>query len=241
MVLIRPRLTDFYGISAAQADIDFAIPLLDEDVPLYVDPFLLWRSPSQQDNSLHTALINSFNRQNWLLQKGREKEAVQNLIIASECDEVGLGVSSNRKGKRIGEGTASEILELFRRIPEYRQFGFSHFEEIQLFVDGISRDRVSDIACSFLKSFLIDYTIDQCLKLGIPIEKVRLATLYDYREHQFDRDVEVELPINPETKTPLLLVPKRWLRFVPWIIRSQKRCLEIRLSCGPGSVAAYWR
>jgi hypothetical protein len=64
MALIRPRLTDFHGISAAQADLDFAIPFFDEDVPLYVDPFLLWRSPSQQDNSLHTGLVNSFNRQN---------------------------------------------------------------------------------------------------------------------------------------------------------------------------------
>jgi hypothetical protein len=46
MVLIRPRLTEYYGISAAQAEVDFAIPFLDEDVPLYVDPFLLWRSTS---------------------------------------------------------------------------------------------------------------------------------------------------------------------------------------------------
>jgi hypothetical protein len=217
MALIRPRLTDFHGISAAQADLDFAIPFFDEDVPLYVDPFLLWRSPSQQDNSLHTGLVNSFNRQNWLLQKGREKEAVQNLIVASECDEVGLGVSANRKGKRIGEGTAREILELFRRVPEYGRFGFSHFEEIQLYIDGISRDRISDITCSFLKSFLIDYTIEQCLRLGIPITKVRLTTLYDYKEQRFGQNIDVNLPVNPTSGAPLILVPKRWLRFVPWI------------------------
>jgi hypothetical protein len=215
MALIRPRLTDLYGISAAQADLDFAIPFLEEDVPLYVDPFLLWRSPSQQDNSLHTGLVNSFNRQNWLLHKGRENDAIQNLIIASECDEVGLGVSVKRKGKRIGEGSAREILELFHRVPEYGQYGFTHFEEIQLYVDGISRDRISDITCNFLKSFLIDYTIEQCLKLGIPLGKVRLATLYDYKEQRFNRDIDVELPVNPDSGVPLLLVPKRWLRFVP--------------------------
>src|SRR5580704_2563948 len=99
MALVRPRLTDFHGISAGQAELDFAIPFLDEDVPLYVDPFLLWRSPSQQDNALHTSIINSFNNQNWLLQKKRDDEARNNLILASECDEVGLGLSANRKGK----------------------------------------------------------------------------------------------------------------------------------------------
>lgn len=217
MPLVRPRLTDFYGISAAQAELDFAIPFLEEDIPLYVDPFLLWRSPSQQDNALHTSLVNSFNRQNWLLQKGGEGEAVQNLILASECDEVGMGLSANRKGKRIGEATARDILELFKRVPEYGRFGFTHFEEIQLYIDGISRDRISDITCSFLKSFLIDYTVEQCFKLGIPVTKVRLATLHDYKKQRFIRDVEVELPTNPNTGAPLILVPKRWLRYVPWI------------------------
>ena len=43
MALIRPRLTDYYGISLAQAELDFAIPFLNEDIPLYVDPFLLWK------------------------------------------------------------------------------------------------------------------------------------------------------------------------------------------------------
>ncbi len=217
MALVRPRFTDHYGVSLAQSDLDFAVPLLQEDIPLYVDPFLLWRSPSQQDQALHTALVNSFNRLNWLLQKGRESEAVSNLILASECDEVGLGVSATKKGKRIGNRVAISTLNLFRHIPEYGRYGFSHFEEIQLYVDGISRDRISDIACNFLKSFLVDYTVDQCLGLGIPLTKVVLPTLYDYRKHEFSADVQLDLPVNPETKQPIVLVPKRWLRFVPWI------------------------
>jgi len=199
MALIRPRLTDYFGISSAQADLDFAIPFLDEDIPLYVDPFLLWRSPSQQDQSLHTALTNSFNRLNWLVE------------------EVGLGLSATRKGKRIGRKTAEDTLALFRMIPEYERYGFTHFEEIQLYVDGISKDRISDVACSFLKSFLIDFTIDQCSDLGIPMRKVKIRTLYDYREHKFRQDVEVTLPVSPQNNAPILLVPKRWLRFVPWI------------------------
>ncbi len=69
MPIIRPRLTDYYGIAASQADIDFAIPFLDEDIPLHVDPFLLWRSPSLQDNSLHTTVLQEFNLRFAQLQK----------------------------------------------------------------------------------------------------------------------------------------------------------------------------
>ncbi len=52
-MIVRPRLNDFHNLSFTQEEVDFAIPFLDEDIPLYLDPFLLWKSPSQQDNSLH--------------------------------------------------------------------------------------------------------------------------------------------------------------------------------------------
>ena len=217
MSLVRPRLTDHHGISVAQAEVDFAIPFLDEDIPLYLDPFLLWRSPSQQDQSLHTSLVICFDHLRSLAQKGREAEAVNNLILASECDEVGFGVSAKRRGKRIGAGTANEILALFSHVPEYGKSGFAHFEEIQLYVDGISKDRISDIACNFLKSFLIDFTIDQCHEHGIPLADVRLESLYNYKAQRFDTDTRVELPVRPDSGEPILLVPKRWLRHVPWI------------------------
>jgi len=47
--MINPRITDYHGIYKCQAEIDFAIQSFDEDIPLYLDPFLLWKSPSLQD------------------------------------------------------------------------------------------------------------------------------------------------------------------------------------------------
>ena len=216
-MLISPRLTDFHGITLPQASLDFAIPVFDEDVPLYLDPFLLWKSPSQQDNALHTSLINAFNHLGFLKKNGNEKKAVENLIIASECDEVGLGSSATRKGKRIGEKKALEILELFSQFPAYAANGFRHFEEIQFFINGISKDRISDISCNFIKSFLIDFTIDQCEKLKLPTGNCEIPHLYDYRSNEFVTEQNISLPINPENGKPLIFVPKRWLRFTPWI------------------------
>ncbi|HYW18073.1 MAG TPA: hypothetical protein VE956_01960 [Nodularia sp. (in: cyanobacteria)] len=217
MFLIRPRITDFYDITATQAQLDFAIAFLDEDIPLYVDPFLLWKSPSLQDQALHTTLINAFNYLNFLVQKGKVDEARNNLILASECQEVGLGLSKNRKGVRISANKADEIISIFQKIPEYGKYGFVHFEEIQFYVDGISKDRISDISCNFIKSFLIDYTIQQCEEVGIPLDKTNISTLYEYRKNSFILDKEITLPVNPKTKEPLIFVPKRWLKFSPWI------------------------
>lgn len=215
MSIIRPRLNDYYNLPFTQEEVDFAIPFLDEDIPLYLDPFLLWKSPSQQDNALHTAITNSFNHLGYLTNKGNESEAIKILIKASECYEVGLGDSRRRIGRPIGDKISLEIISLFKDMPQVNKSGFVHFEEVQLFVDQFSKDRVSDIACSFIKSFLIDFTIDQCNKYGIPIENANLE-VYDYRQHKFVQE-NIILPHNTETGTPIIFVPKRWLRFIPWI------------------------
>lgn len=215
MAIIRPRLNDYHNLPFKQEDVDFAIPFLDEDIPLYVDPFLLWKIPSQQDNALHTSVVNSFNQLGHLFVKGNETEAKVILTELTECNEAGLGSSKNRLGKKIGDKTADEILSLFKSVPQINNQGFQHFEEIQLFIDNISKDRISDITCSLIKSFLVDFTIDQCQKIGIPIENCTIS-IYDYKTNKIKKE-ETYLPLNPDNKQPIILIPKRWLRYVPWV------------------------
>jgi hypothetical protein len=216
MTIIRPRLNDYHNLPFTQEEVDFAIPLLDEDIPLYVDPFLLWKSPSMQDNSLHTSIVNSFNYIGQLALKGNEKDARDLLIAISECNEVGMGNSKTRIGKPIGKKTANEILNLYSIVPQINKSGFIHFEEIQLLTDNIAKDRISDFTCSLIKSFLIDFTIEQSEKYGIPLEKIKIESLYDYRSNRIITE-ETYLPCNPSSKIPIIFVPKRWLRFLPWI------------------------
>jgi hypothetical protein len=213
-MIVRPRLNDFYNLPFKQTEVDFAIPFLDEDIPLYLDPFLLWKSPSQQDNSLHASIINSFNYLGNLFLKD-EKIAIQILIEISECDEAGLGNSKTKHGKKIGDKMAKTILSTFRDIPQINKRGFTHFEELQLIIENFSKDRISDIACNFIKSFLVDYTIQQCEEFNIPTELVEFQ-YFDYKKFNLIYE-KTNLPQNPNTKIPILLLPKRWLRFVPWI------------------------
>ncbi len=216
MNIIRPRLTDYFNIPISQDEVDFAIPFLDEDIPLYIDPFLLWKSPSQQDNALHTTLINSFNRLGNEYKKGKHKESIQLLKEISECEEIGLGTSRTKKGLKIGEKTAVEILELHKAINAIGMCGFVHFEEIQLYVNNISKDRISDITSNFLKSFLVDFTQNECRKHAIPMRNHIGVSIYDYRSGTIKFE-DVELPYNPMSNDPIILTPKRWLRYNPWI------------------------
>ena len=216
MSIIKPRLVDYFNIPVTQETVNFAIPFLDEDIPLYLDPFLLWKSPSQQDNALHSILINSFNHLGVLSNKGNITDAKSFLINLSECSEVGLGTGKSKRGLKISEGIAGEIINLFKNIPQIKSGGFSHFEEIQLYVNNISKDRISDIACNLLKSFMIDFTQQECKKYELPMIEFNDMNVYSSKSNRMEKE-NVNLPYNPENNTPIIFVPKRWLRFTPWI------------------------
>jgi hypothetical protein len=213
-MLIRPRLTDHYDLSLTQESADFAIPFLDEDLPLFVDPFLLWKSPALQDQALHTAMIASFNGLRDIARTDRPR-AVDTLVRLSECEEIGLGAGRSRTGRRIGQDVAEGILGLFRDLPDIERAGIGHIEVLQLYIDQISKDRISDFTCGFLKSHLIDYTMVQAQLHQIPVQRTTLE-VYSYTKQVFLRE-ELELPVNPIDGKPILLVPKRWLRYAPWI------------------------
>lgn len=217
IIIIRPRLNDFYNLSFSQADVDFAIPFLEEDIPMYLDPFLLWKSPSIQDTSLHMNLVSSLNQIGQMVNKNRKKEAEQLLIQMSECKETGLGTAKNKIGHKISIKTAEEILQLYKSIPQIKANGIFHSEEIQLFVEGFSKDRLSDLSCNILKSFLIDYTIDQCKKHKVPMSIINRIDVYDHKRNIVINERNVTLPVNPRTNLPIILIPKRWLRYMPWI------------------------
>lgn len=91
-MIIRPRLSDYYNIPLLQSDVDFAIPFMDEDIPLYVDPFLMWKSPSQMDNGQHLSILSGFNELGKMYINGKAEDAIENLVFLSECEEVGLVV-----------------------------------------------------------------------------------------------------------------------------------------------------
>ena len=213
--LVRPRLNDYHGIFLSQAKVDFAIPFLGEDIPLYVDPFRLWQSPSYQDNGLHVLFKSAFNSLGKMYVEGERIKAVEILKRISECNEVGLGNSKSRAGKRIGDSLAKDVLSIYETIPAVNKYGLEHPEIIQLLVNGISKDRVSDIASNMLGSFLIDYTIQECRQYGIPTEKCEIEYL-DVKSMSMKKD-SCELPVNPNTKQVLWLVPKRWLRKSMWL------------------------
>ena len=110
----------------------------------------------------------------------------------------------SRMGLKIGPKTAIDILSLFQDIPQVQKLGFTHFEEVQLLIEGVAQDRISDIACNLLMSFLVDYTIDECKRWSIPTAKSQV-NIYTCKSNQFVAEA-VDLPVNPIPTSGSLVV-----------------------------------
>lgn len=100
---------------------------------------------------------------------------------------------------------------------------------MQLVSLGIGPDRISDMTANLLKMQLVSYTREQCDVWGIPIQRgVPLHHIFDLDTFQW-HDEYVDLPVNPKTEIPILFVPRRIVRVLPWINFEDYERSEFRL------------
>jgi hypothetical protein len=181
---------------------------LDEAIRLALDPLRPWTSPSPQGHTPPTGLVHSFHSLGHLVSKGPKRQAAALLTARSECEEVGLDFSATRAGKRTGEKTAHGVLRSCEAVPQVTAGGGTPSEETPRLMAGVSRGRVSDLACNDLKSFLIDSTTDRCQKLGLPAPAVARPAVSDGRFHRPDESQKVQRPVGPAAGHPVVLGPR---------------------------------
>src|SRR5436309_692765 len=82
---------------------------------------------------------------------------------------------------------------------------------------ALIRPRLTDYHGILMPQAELDFAIHQCHSLGIPTQPLQVQNVYNYRKNSFETQDNVFLPTNPLDGKPLIFVPKRWLRFVPWL------------------------
>jgi hypothetical protein len=210
-----PRAPLLTGVS--QYDVDFVIPRVGIDVPVGIDPFLLYKSRDAEYRRLHDLLLEVFNSGITAVRRGRLEEAAR-ILDFPEVSAIGLGYTQrSKRGSGVGSYLTGLIIETVVGSPGLQTRGIRHVEEMQLLSAGIGPDRVSDIAANVLKRYLIAYTQRQCgiwqlsMKSGVPV-----GHIYDFPSREWI-DSHEDLPISPVDGSPILLVPRRIVRALPWI------------------------
>ena len=200
-----------------QSEVDFVIPRLGVDIPLGIDPFLLYKSRNAIFSQLHDMILKVFNAGIQALREGKSEDA-RYLFDFPEVREIGFGYSrKSKRGSGVGDFLASLIIETLENSPALLERGVRHIEEMQLTSIGIGSDRISDIAANLIKAFLIEYTQKQCKMWEIPLmDNAPISHIFDQDRFEW-RDRYVSLPISPIDQQPILLVPRRIVRNLPWI------------------------
>lgn len=217
------RFSEHHGIEASATG-DWFDPIHAVDTRLFIDPFLIFRDDDPAWAGAHDDIIVHFQTCFDLLADGglsrtsQKHKAALRMMRFPEPRETCLGYADgSTRGSGGGKGLAQLIVAamgdaIARGVTELR-----HFEELGILNEGIGPDRISDITTTILKPRLVAYTQQVARNLAIPMERHELrAGVFDSDRLGFET-VEVELPTNPATGGPVLLVPQRFLRDLPAI------------------------
>jgi len=152
---VDPQIIEKYGA--------FNISLIS-DLPLFIDPFLLFNSDKKEYKQLHAEIIKYLE---FLKNKSIAGEIDSGLISAwfrfKEVHQTWLGFSiSGNKGSGLGKKFATALNENFEKI--FKDYGSeeitlgTHLEKLCLVKDGVGKDNISDFTTNLIKKFLLDYT-----------------------------------------------------------------------------------
>ena len=156
--------TDYFKVSEEDLETYGALNIsLVNDLPLFIDPFLLFNSEKEEYQKLHKNIIDYviFLR-NQSLKSTVSKGLLKSWYFFPEVKQNWLGFSLNgNSGRGLGNDFASALNKNFSTV--LSDFGeekdtHSHLEKLCLFKDGVGKDSISDFTTNLIKRFLLDYT-----------------------------------------------------------------------------------
>lgn len=152
---VNPKILEDYGA--------FNLSLIN-DLPLFIDPFLLFNSDEEQFQTLHKQIIDYLV---FLKNESSSRTISEGLLRSWYCfkevKQNWLGFSkSGNTGSGLGLDFAIALDENLGRI--FTEFGSekiakgSHLEKLCLIHPGVGRDNISDFTTNLIKDYLLKYT-----------------------------------------------------------------------------------
>lgn len=197
---------------------------LVSDLPLFIDPFLLFNSKKQEYKELHDGIINYLK----FLRDKSKLESIDRGLLNSwftfkEVSENWLGftVMGNR-GSALGQKFASalhqNLYKLFNNFGNEQVTKGSHLEKLCLIKEGVGRDNISDFTTNLIKDYLLKYTesfarqhLDVSLTKKFRVRKVR----FNYDTESWEDDEYILPNLNNEfvilTPVDMLTKDDTWI------------------------------
>lgn len=158
-------ISDYFGVDAEVFNEYGALNIsIVNDLPLFIDPFLLFHSDKPEYVELHEAIITYLVFLRDRASAGTVNEGeLRNWYCFKEVKQNWLGFSvSGNGGAGLGTDFArnlhANLNVIFPNFGEEQITESSHLEKVCLVSDGVGRDNISDFTTNLIKDFLCKYT-----------------------------------------------------------------------------------
>jgi hypothetical protein len=205
-----PRFSEYFSLDLSQHQLDFVDVSNEYDTPVYVDPYAIeirddiWSArASEQIRSFFKEVLAALRDQN-------TARAIGLMSHLREPKETFLGVSrGDPQGRGVGKGQAQQLIAAIRQSKAFASGLLSDLSEMALYVEGIDKDKISDLTTNIIRGLLVEYTQQQCEMHAVDTSRYIGPPMWDIgRSNWVSR--EVMLPRIQDQ--PLLLVPKYIVR-----------------------------
>ena len=162
----RLYFSDYFKVTKKQLyDYGTVDISLVTDLPLFIDPFLLFNSENEEYKKLHSQIIEYLT---FIRDKSIEKPTVTTGELRawycfSEVKENWLGYTVlGNAGRGLGMDFAKTVHKnlntIFTTFTEEEITKGSHLEKLCLVKDNVGKDNISDFTANLIKDFLLTYT-----------------------------------------------------------------------------------
>lgn len=203
---------DYYKIEPSKFEKTGALdPILGVDTRLFIDPSLLKRTSVPELKESYGKLSIHFTKVLKIVKHISAEGDIfwikaDKLLQFPEVQGLCIGYSSTGvSGKGTGPIKRKRLLNTITQLVKAGSEDAAIFELVGAFEGGIGPDLISDMIAKIIMADLITFTQNTCTVLGIPMEPL-----------SYSRFLPAEnLPIDPNTKNPIILIPKEILRDLP--------------------------
>jgi len=210
-----PKITfsEYFNLGKSQHELDFVdVPINASDIPLFIDPYAISKRDDRWSVHCHNYIVNFFQRVIDLMRNSKGSEAKYMLAGLREPNQTRFGLSKGTRprGRGVGREQSVDLFDALRESTAVRTGFIKDLEDCELLIEGISRDKISDITTDIIKSQLIEYTQTQCFLFDITMKNVASGLIWDATNAKWTNRY-VNLPVC--NGRSVILIPKAIARF----------------------------
>jgi hypothetical protein len=180
--------TDQFGLDPAVLEEYGAFNVsLVADLPLFIDPFLLFHSDDPEYQALHEGIIRYlvFLKDKAVAGGVVDKDLLKAWYCFPEVKQTWLGFSlTGNSGSGLGVNFATALHSNLHRI--FSDFGServtkgSHLEKVCLIREGVGRDNISDFTTNLILGWLCEFT-QRLAKSHLRADQIRRVAIHNAR------------------------------------------------------------